>query len=204
MKIMKVFLVVVSFFLLSFSANAQASVSVGLKAGLNFAKLDGSSAGAAYNSRTGYHGGAYLRIKLSKIAVQPEVIFSKQGTTVSYSGKNLEANYDYINIPVIVKLYTVAGINLQVGPQFGFLAGAKQDVYNSSTGSVSTQNVKSQLKGSDISAALGLGWDLPFGLSIDARYNLGLTKINNASGSSDAKNQVIQVSVGYRLFKLGK
>ena len=204
MKIMKVSLVIVSFFLLSFGANAQASVSVGIKGGLNFAKVDGSSASAAYNSRTGYHAGAYLRIKLSKLAVQPEVIFSKQGTTISASGKNLEANYDYINIPVIVKFYLAAGVNLQVGPQFGFLAGAKQDVYDPTTGAISSQNVKSQLKSSDMSAALGLGWDLPFGLSIDARYNLGLTKINNASGSTDAKNQVMQVSVGYRLFKLGK
>jgi hypothetical protein len=204
MKIIKVSLVIVSFFLLSLSANAQASIGIGVKGGLNFAKLDGSSAGAAYNSRTGYHAGAYVRVKLSKIAIQPEVIFSKQGTTVSFSGKNLQANYDYINIPVLLKLYTVAGINLQVGPQFGFLAGAKQDVYDPNTGTVSSQNVKSQLKSSDISAALGLGWDLPFGLSIDARYNLGLTKINNTSGSSAAKNQVIQVSVGYRLFKLGK
>jgi hypothetical protein len=59
-----------------------------------------------------------------------------------------------------------------------------------------------KLKGSDISAALGLGWDAPFGLSIDARYNLGLTKLNE--GQSEIKNQVIQISLGYKLFKFGK
>jgi hypothetical protein len=62
-----------------------------------------------------------------------------------------------------------------------------------------------KLKGSDISAALGLGWDAPFGLSIDARYNLGLSKINEGtSTSAEIKNQVIQISLGYKLFKFGK
>ena len=50
---------------------------------------------------------------------------------------------------------------------------------------------------------MGLGWDLPFGLSIDARYNLGVSNNNNTTSSGAIKNQVIMASVGYRLFKLG-
>jgi hypothetical protein len=97
-----------------------------------------------------------------------------------------------------LKLYLVGGLNLQAGPQFGFLASASQDAV--AGGSV---DIKNTLKSSDITAALGLGWDLPFGLNIDARYNLGLTKINDVAGSADAKNQVIQVSVGFNLLKFG-
>lgn len=193
------------FFVGLFQISMAQSVAIGLKGGLNFAKLDGNlSAGANYNNRTGYHAGAFVLVKLSKIGIQPEVILSKQGSTISVNSQNLNSNYSYINVPIILKLYTVAGINIQVGPQFGFLASAKQDIPNPLNGTITTEDVKSQLKGSDISAALGLGWDLPFGLCVDARYNLGLTKINNSAGSSDAKNQVIQVSVGYKFFKLGK
>jgi hypothetical protein len=100
------------------------------------------------------------------------------------------------------KLYTVAGINLQVGPQFGFVQSAKVE-FEDANGNVTTQSVKDELKKSDISAALGVGWDLPFGLSIDGRYNLGLSDINDASGAESIKNQVWQVSLGYKLFKFG-
>lgn len=186
-------------------AMSQAQLALGLKGGLNFAKLDVSgTASSAYESKTGFHGGAFLLVKLSKIGIQPELLFSKQGSSLKYSGSpTLESNIDYVNIPVMLKLYTVAGINIQAGPQFGFVASAKQDVPNLS-GQITTQDVKDQLKGYDLSVGLGLGWDAPFGLTVDARYNLGLSKINDASGSAATKNQVMQVSLGYKLFKFGK
>jgi hypothetical protein len=140
---------------------------------------------------------------LGKIGIQPEVIFSKQGSKVTVNSTDFDANFDYFNVPIILKLYTVAGINIQVGPQFGFVSGAKFPI-SSGQGSQTLQDITNQLKGSDISVALGLGWDLPFGLSIDGRYNLGVSKVNNTGSIPDIKNQVIQVSVGYRLFKLGK
>jgi hypothetical protein len=193
-----IFLFLCSFIILSESFS-QASVAIGIKGGLNFANVDASSVGAAYNSKTGYHAGAFVLVKLTKIGIQPEIIFSRQGSSYKpLNGTSLDTRFDYVNIPVILKLYLVGGLNLQAGPQFGFLAGASQDVVSGAS-----VDIKNTLKGSDISAALGAGWDLPFGLSIDARYNLGLTKINDLAGSTDAKNQVFQLSVGYKLFKLG-
>ena len=184
---------------------AQAQIAIGVKAGLNFSNLnvDGTLS-SNYESKTGFHGGGFVLFKLTKIGIQPEIIFSKQGSSFSYSGTpTLESNIDYINVPVIVKLYTVAGINIQAGPQFGFVANATQDVPDLS-GNITTQDVKDQLKGYDLSLALGLGWDAPFGLMFDARYNLGLSEINDTSGSEATKNQVFQVSIGYKLFKFGK
>src|SRR5882672_6355097 len=100
MKLLKGTLVIVSFFLLSFEANAQASVGIGIKGGLNFASVNASSPGTTYSNRTGYHFGAYTLIKLGKIGIQPEVLFSKQGTKFAYSTSNVDANFDYVNIPV--------------------------------------------------------------------------------------------------------
>ena len=193
------------FVLAGLSAYSQAQVAIGIKGGLNFATLNVSSSSTvstAYNSRTGYHFGAFALFKFGKIGIQPELLFSKQGTNYSFSTTSGEANFDYINIPIILKLYTAAGINIQVGPQIGFLSGAeaKQTI----GGVTTTTNLSSFYKNNDISLALGLGWDLPFGLTIDARYNLGLTKINDGTNPSDTKNQVIQISAGFKLFKLGK
>jgi hypothetical protein len=198
-------LVVIVMLLMGSAAYSQAQLAIGIKGGLNFAKLDVSSTSGAYNSRTGYHAGAFLLVKFSKIGIQPEIIFSRQGSSYKpVTGTSLDARFDYVNIPVIIKLYTVAGINIQVGPQIGFITSASQDVVNTATGAIQSQDIKSLLKGTDFSAALGLGWDAPFGLTVDARYNLGLSKINDVTGSNDAKNQVIQVSVGFKLIKLGK
>ena len=173
------------------AAMAQASVSLGLKGGLNFANVNASSVGAAYNSRTGYHLGAFLNAKFTKLAIQPEIIYSRQGSSVSVSGSSADIQLDYINIPILLKFYLVAGLNLQAGPQFGFLTSA------TSAG----VDIKSLYKSSDVSIGLGAGWDISK-FCIDARYNLGITEINDA-GAQATKNQVFQLSVGYKLFKLG-
>ncbi|HYG17484.1 MAG TPA: porin family protein [Ohtaekwangia sp.] len=174
---------------------AQAQLGIGIKGGVNFAKLDGTTTiGGNFKNRTGYHFGAFALVKLTKIGIQPEIIFSQQGSKVRINNEDVDGNFSYINIPVLLKLYTIAGINLQAGPQFGFLSRAEID----------GENMKDSFKNSDISLALGAGWDLPFGLSIDARYNLGLSKIEEDFPEfKNIKNQVIQISLGYKLIKLG-
>lgn len=188
---------------------SQVQLAVGIKGGPNFAKINtDASAMENYENRTGFHGGAFVLIKATKIGVQPEIIFSQQGSKVQINSEHFESNFSYVNIPVIIKLYTVAGINLQAGPQFGFVTNAETPIEDQlNPGSYSVQDVKDKMKSSDLTAALGLGWDLPFGLTVEARYNLGLSKIFEEAPSNEtenAKNQVIQVSVGYKLFKFGK
>lgn len=186
-------------------AFSQAQFAIGIKGGPNFAKLDVNDPAATYKARTGWHGGAFMLIKGGKIGVQPEILFSQQGSKIKTPNLgNLNASYSYINVPVILKLYTVLGINLQLGPQFGFLTKAKTD-YNPITGikEPSEKDFKDAYKKSDVSLALGVGWDLPLGITLDARYNLGLSKVDDAA-AYETKNQVWQISVGYKLLKLGK
>jgi predicted porin len=184
-------------------ALAQAQFAVGIKGGLNFANIDVKGTVATnYNNRTGYHGGAFALIKVASFGIQPELIFSKQGTKYSVNTTDYEANFDYINVPIMIKFYLPLGLNLQAGPQFGFLTTAE---LKQKAGSVSTtQDAKNFYKSNDTSISMGAGWDLPFGLTVDARYNLGLSKINAGTNNNDTKNQVFQVSVGYKLLKLGK
>src|SRR5688572_605925 len=94
-------------------ASAQVQFSLGLKGGLNFAKFDMNDAGASIKNKTGFHGGAFALFKLTKIGIQPEIIFSQQGAKLKVDGNDVESNFSYINIPVMLKLYLVAGLNLQ-------------------------------------------------------------------------------------------
>lgn len=188
----KVTLALVLVVITSAAAWAQASVSLGVKGGLNFANVNTSSVGAAYNSRTGYHAGAFVNIKLTKLAIQPELIYSVQGSDVSTATSSQALELAYVNIPILLKFYLVGGLNLQAGPQFGFLASASQG----------GTDIKNMVKGMDTSVALGAGFDISK-FVIDARYNLGLSEINDAAGSTAAKNQVFQLSVGFKLFDFG-
>lgn len=185
---MKKLLILAGIFVINISVLGQAKVAIGLKGGLNFSKVDVSNLSSS--RKTGVHGGAFALFRFAKVGIQPELILSQQGSEVDFD--NLESNY--INIPVIIKMYLAAGLNLQVGPQFGFLSKAELD----------GRDVKELLKTSDISLGLGVGWEAPFGLTCDARYNLGLTDNNDDLYNETVKNQVIQVSIGFKIFKFGK
>ncbi|MCX8490896.1 MAG: porin family protein [Cyclobacteriaceae bacterium] len=218
MKVLKATTIAILFFVAT-SATSQVRFDLGLKGGLNFASVSTSSSIAKnYEGRTGYHLGAYAMLKFTKFAIQPEVIFSRQGQNFSTSSvSDLESSFDYFNVPIMIKFYLVGGLNIQAGPQFGFLSSAKGDVVNNTTNAVTKgQDLTSLIESSDVSLGVGAGWDLPFGLNITARYNIGLSDVNkftnnslpptltSSLGTSQAKNQVFQFSLGYRLFKFGK
>lgn len=191
---------------ISFAGFSQAQFAIGLKGGLNLSKIDFTEGlSANTNNRTGFHAGAFALIKITAFAIQPEVLFSKQGSKFTVNTASYEANFDYIAVPVMLKFYLPLGLNLQAGPQFSFLTvdDLKATVQGGSTQDIATNFKKKQ----DTSLALGAGWDLPFGLTIDARYVLGLSDMKfQPSGSQpvEFKNKVVMVSLGYKLIKLGK
>lgn len=193
--------------LLVFSAYSQAKFELGLKGGLNLANLS-TDVDATYDSRTGYHLGAYTLIKIANIGIQPELLYSAQGTNYSFAqiNQDLQSDLKYLTVPVMLKFYLPLGLNLQAGPQFGFLVSAEGDevlIDGQQVTVNSARDISDQLNDSDISAVLGAGWDLPFGLNIAARYLIGLNDIS-VSDAEDSKNRVFQVSVGFRLFKVGR
>ena len=160
----------------------------GVKGGLNVSTLGGSGGGNA-NARAGFHLGGYVIAPLSeRIALQAEIVYSQQG----YRNPPIFVNafnvaYDYINVPIIGKIYASDNFNVQVGPQIGFLI-------SSDVGSTRTV---------DAGVVLGIGYDMDSGLNFAARYNLGLTNVNafapNALTNFTLANRVFQLSVGYTL-----
>jgi hypothetical protein len=201
----KIILVALILSAISFQGFSQAQFAFGLKGGLNLSKIDfQEDVDVNVSNRTGFHAGAFALIKITSFGIQPEILFSKQGSKFKVDGENWEANYDYIAVPVLLKLYLPLGLNLQAGPQFSFLT--VDDL--KATVSGSTQDVASNFKKKqDTSLALGAGWDLPFHLTIDARYVFGLSDMKFAPGGGDVvafKNKVVMISVGYKFIKLGK
>ncbi|MBO0358340.1 PorT family protein [Hymenobacter sp. BT186] len=199
------------------TSQAQTGVQFGLKTGVSMAVLDGTI-NQETKFKPGLHLGAVMRWRPSThVAIQPELVYSRQGSDnkqlVGY-GTMLEnkTKLSYLNLPVLLKVYLGEVVNLQVGPQFGLLLGARQDgqvgYYSGSSGSgyvSENRDVKADYKG-DVGICGGLGLDLKNGLLIAARLNYGLTDINNNEQDKQLReyldigglhNRVLEFSVGY-------
>ncbi|MEQ6119225.1 porin family protein [Reichenbachiella sp. MALMAid0571] len=175
--------------LVVFGSSAQ-GIGVGIKGGLNMSTLSDIENNA---TKTGFHFGAYARIKLGGIGLQPEAYYSAQGSKIDAGTIKESIDTKYLNIPVLLRFNPVPVLNFHLGPQFGVLMGAED----------ADGDIKDQLKSSDLSAVVGAGIDLPFGLNFTLRYVKGLSKVNDA-GTDSVKNNTFQISVGYDLVKLGK
>jgi Outer membrane protein beta-barrel domain len=195
------------FVLIMFSASlsyAQTQVAIGIKGGLNFANFQ-SDGDAEYEGRTGFHGGVFALVKVAKFGIQPE----QQGSKLTINQTDFESNFNYINIPIMIKYYVLThthggGISVQAGPQLGILQSAKADVFDSVQFVLNKdQDVKRFYKKSDLSLCLGAGWDAPFGLTVDFRYNIGLRKIEDEESDEAVRNSVFQFSLGFKLLKFG-
>ncbi len=175
-------------------------VGFGIKGGLNLANLKVDDPEASYNSRTGYHAGIFVRGKFDKVALQPEVLISTQRNVKDMGVLGtVENSFTYLSVPVMIKFYPVSGLNLQLGPQFSFLLDGEQKYETSLfTG---TKDIKDSYDNSDISISMGTGFDFPFGLGIDVRYNIGVKDINNEANGDETKSELFMISLGWNFIK---
>lgn len=186
--------------LLSSTLTEAQKTAFGIKAGLNLTNLKVSDPDASYDSRSGFHAGFFVREKFSKVAIQPEFLISTLSTDVSSTALgDYQDRFTYLSIPIMIKFYLISGLNIHAGPQFGFLLDGDRK-YDGVLGQGSN-DIKDYYKSSDVSVSLGGGWDFPFGLNLDLRYNIGVQDINEASGGEEVKSRVFQASVGWNFLK---
>jgi hypothetical protein len=176
--------------ILSFSQTAK----IGLKAGLNVANIKWENVDNT-DSRIGANVGLLAHIHLTpEWALQPEVYYSQEGGKMPVGNDEVTWKTDYINIPLLLQYNFDNGFRLQAGPQLGLLVNAKAEAND---GEESADEV---FKSTNVSLGFGLGYLTYSGFGIDARYNLGLSKINEA-GYSDAKGRVLQIGLFYMFDK---
>lgn len=181
------------------SAQAQNStdlIQFGAKAGVNFASITGDDFESP-DSRTAFHVGVLAELPINeRFSVQPEILYSAQGFSSegTVAGVNYEAEYkmDYIQVPILAKVYLVNGLNAQVGPQIGFRINESVE-YNSDIIDGS-EDFNSEDNDINLGVAAGLEYKFPNGFFIQGRYNYGFTEIYK---DSDAHNSVIQAGVGF-------
>ena len=181
-----------------FIVSAQ-NINFGLKGGLNLATLDNNQNNNIQN-RIGFHGGLFANIPVSsQIAIQPEVVYSSQGAKYDVGNEDLSLALNYVNIPLMLQAMVGRGFYAQAGPQFGILTGVADKINDTEIGAVTIDDFKK----TDVALGFGLGYKGLSGFGIDARYNLGLTNINN-SGTANIKNNVLQIGLMLQLGGTGR
>ncbi|MBP5509270.1 MAG: PorT family protein [Prevotella sp.] len=130
---------------------------------------------------------AGLLVSLQGSNYKDEEYFKDQKTTMTY-----------LNVPLLANYYVAPGFAIKAGIQPGFLLGRK------SKGSEKVLLIQWEdyeitdtegLKKLDLSIPIGLSYEFS-NIVIDARYNLGLTKIIE---DVKAKNSVFMLTLGYKI-----
>lgn len=182
-----------------FALPVTGQVAFGLKGGLNLTRLNLEDPEASYDSRAGFHAGVFLRGRFGNAGLQPELLlFTQQGDfkTALYTARE---SFTYLSIPVMFKFYPVGGLNLQLGPQFGFLLDGERE-YETFIGNLS-QDITDYYKNSDVAVSVGAGYDFDFGLGLDLRYNIGVKDINNAADGEEARSRIFLLSLGWNFLR---
>ncbi len=172
------------------------AISFGVKGGVNFASITGDDFDSP-DSRTSFHVGALVEFPMTDMfSLQAEALYSGQGFAFDQPGldsnEHVEYQLDYINVPVLAKIYATKGLSFEVGPQFGFKVNEEYDT-NPSDNPGDT-NVD-QAEWFDFSLAGGLTFQTEMGLFATGRYTYGLTDVIQ---DVDAKNSVFQIGIGYK------
>lgn len=178
-------------------ANAQ-STRFGVKGGLNISNFTGYQEDV--KSLVGFHIGGFAEIKLAKkFAIQPEFLFSTQGTTIEgYNGdSNTTVKVNYLNIPILAKYYITDAFSVEAGPQIGFLLSAK----------IRGEDINDLFKSTDYGLNLGIGYDFTENFALGLRYTIGLSDIADVPDDSqdypfaynaNFKNSNFALSLAYR------
>ena len=167
--------------------SAQAQLKLGVKGGANFPSLNSTDGSFDYDSKTGFHGGAMVEIKLPIIGIQGDLLYSQSTFEIPNVDKLKMATFD---IPIVAKLYILKIFTIQAGPQFSFLMSADSDLVG---------DVKDQISTSAFQVVAGLGVNLG-PLDVHGRF-IFPSKTEFTNSTTEFKNSNFQLSVGFWLKK---
>ena len=188
------------------AAATSARAQVGIKAGVNGAILNGENIDMDTRYKTSYHVGAFVRLPvLGPLSIQPEVLYSLQGSQFRSALANYDTKLHYLNVPVLAHV-KIGPVYAEAGPQFGVLLGAREDgtlrISAADGYGPVDRTATSNYKKTDFSLAAGAGLEVGSCI-LGARYTAGLNDVNDVAdlnGANDPrlKNRVIQVFVGLK------
>lgn len=206
-------LFVIPFLFIPFITKAQFDDSrVGIKGGVNLSNFYTSDIGSK-NAKLGFNAGLFTELAVGEyFSIQPEVLLTTKGNSVTYGGDegiadfvnaegDVKFNLTYLEIPVLAKATIGEVLNLHIGPYASYLIGASTDVDGTFDTEI-TEIDRDRFNTWDYGLAVGIGADLE-AVTIGVRYDLGLAQVADGTISeallSEAKNSVLQAYIAVGL-----
>ncbi len=156
---------------------AVTSTKYGVRAGVNISKFTNKG----FDNRTDFYAGGFIAIKFfDAFTLQPEITYSRQGAKGGfYEAASFdpivpdvyrEQDYEvqYISVGMITKVNIIKELELLIGSSLDFKTGD-----NFSRPADDNYDVV----GFDIAVTGGISYTLPVGLTIEARYKLGMVDV---------------------------
>ncbi len=176
---------------------------VGIKAGLSSTQVDFEGEQLVpSDAQLGYHLGVFARFGGVGFFVQPEVLFTQttgkfkleSPPISSVSSKLYEAKFNRLDVPVMAGFRLLKVIRIMAGPIASFNI-------DSSLKDAGTTVQNTDFKKATLGYQTGVGLDLG-SLSIEGKYEGGLSKFTENVGSYTADNRLNQwvLSVAFNLF----
>src|ERR1044072_5080831 len=184
--------------LLCAAANAQ-TWHFGPKLDVNYSTIKGN--GLKNKFSLGFQAGGFAEYNFNKHwAIQPELLYSwsaykKDGDFLTYynnygrTGADDKINLAAISVPLLVRYNLNKTISILAGPQYSYLIYDDEDLL---------KNDRQAFKNSEISANIGVQVNLEK-VGFYARYNKGLTDVNDVDERYDWKTSHIQVGMAVRI-----
>ena len=197
---MKKLFVIAALMVATLGANAQ-QMFIKPMVGGTLATLTGDVEGA--KMKLGLVAGAEFGYNINDMfAVTAGALVSLQGAKFDDTSvtKDMTTNLTYLNVPILANVYVAPGLAIKAGVQPGFLLSRKtkgDELVGNGTWVSSEYTSTDGMKKFDLSIPLGLSYEFS-DFVIDARYNLGLTNINDTDNFK-SKNGVIMLTIGYKI-----
>lgn len=178
------------------SAQVIPSFQLGLKGGVNFSKLSGTS---TFNSdnRAGYLGGLWARVGALGFNFQPELYVTGKNVEISDNGSEVRAKFTSIDVPLLFGGKVGAfglGARFYTGPLVSFKINDSQS-FNNALGNATSLKFKNQ----NYAWTFGAGLDIR-NISLDLRYEAGLSK--QTYGSSETKINLFNLTLAVPIVKI--
>jgi hypothetical protein len=171
-------IITIGFLLIGFfTSSAQVTFRPGLRGGLSLSNL-----GVHGDFKPDFYVGALGEIKLTKrYSLQPEINYSRQGAnnleqfSMDYDNNGYieharyhDVNIDYLSVSMINKFSFKSGVQIQFGPTLDFIVNTNLPYSDSDV---------------DFGFVTGVGYKLPSGLIIEARFKANV--LDNYGGYND-------------------